>query len=417
SGYTGRLVSRYLSAHPQRAQFTFAIGARSPQRLENIAKELDLQDDVELYQIDVTDFESVERAVFDAKVVINTVGPYWKWGTNVVRACAKHGKGYVDLTAEPHWVRQMIYKYDYLATKTGAIIVPACGMDSIPSDISVYLGNKTLKSLVGPDADIDHTISAFELHGGLSGGTLSSLLTALEEVPKPELQLALEDYSLTIQGPHNYPSQYVYKLPACDPPLYGSFFVMQPSNKPIVQRTWALHQLGGPKQHHLTYGPHFKYQECMRTPNAITAFAVSVFIKSLGLLLLVPPIRWALRRILPPGAGPAEQDLDKGRMEITSITTSISDTSGKKTYIRSIQRGYGDPGYQLTTIALTEAALAILLEKDRLPALAHQGGILTPMSALGEVLIRRLNDTGKFEFQSEAVLSGGDVDTESRKSR
>ena len=30
--------------------------------------------------------------------------------------------------------------------KTGAIIVPSCGLDSIPSDFSAFLGNKTLKS-------------------------------------------------------------------------------------------------------------------------------------------------------------------------------------------------------------------------------------------------------------------------------
>lgn len=37
-------------------------------------------------------------------------------------------------------------RYDYLATKTGAIIVPSCGMDSIPSDVTAFLANKALKA-------------------------------------------------------------------------------------------------------------------------------------------------------------------------------------------------------------------------------------------------------------------------------
>jgi hypothetical protein len=40
----------------------------------------------------------------------------------------------------------LYFRYEYIATKTGAIIVPSCGMDSVPSDLSVFVGNKTLKA-------------------------------------------------------------------------------------------------------------------------------------------------------------------------------------------------------------------------------------------------------------------------------
>ena len=35
-----------------------------------------------------------------------------------------------------------------------------------------------------------------------------------------------------------------------------------------------------------------------------------------------------------------------------------------------------------------------------LPPLARQGGILTPMTAFGDVLLQRLEETGRFEFSS-----------------
>jgi short subunit dehydrogenase-like uncharacterized protein len=82
-------VTRYLNDHPQRSTFTFAIAARSKMKLENLAQELKLDPNVvPPVQVDVTRSEEVEAAVKMVKVVINTVGPYWRWGTPVVRCVA-----------------------------------------------------------------------------------------------------------------------------------------------------------------------------------------------------------------------------------------------------------------------------------------------------------------------------------------
>jgi len=66
-------------------------------------------------------------------------------------------------------------------------------------------------------------------------------------------------------------------------------------------------------------------------------------------------------------------------------------------------------------VMISESALSILLppkggsrvsKKDNianLTPLAHKGGILTPMSAFGDQLITRLEDTGKFTFSSERI--------------
>lgn len=58
-------------------------------------------------------------------------------------------------------------------------------------------------------------------------------------------------------------------------------------------------------------------------------------------------------------------------------------------------------------VTISEGALALLLQRTELPPLAKQGGILTPMSALGDVLIKRLEATGKFTFSSEVLLEEG----------
>jgi short subunit dehydrogenase-like uncharacterized protein len=66
---------------------------------------------VPAFTVDVTNPSDVSAVVQQARVVINTIGPYWRWGTSVVRACVHHGKHYVDLTGEVHWIKDIIFEY------------------------------------------------------------------------------------------------------------------------------------------------------------------------------------------------------------------------------------------------------------------------------------------------------------------
>jgi short subunit dehydrogenase-like uncharacterized protein len=54
----------------------------------------------------------------------------------------------------------------------------------------------------------------------------------------------------------------------------------------------------------------------------------------------------------------------------------------------------GDPGNRATTKMLCEAALALALQRDELPGGRTFGGLLTPASGLGEVLVERLRVAG-----------------------
>jgi short subunit dehydrogenase-like uncharacterized protein len=61
---------------------------------------------------------------------------------------------------------------------------------------------------------------------------------------------------------------------------------------------------------------------------------------------------------------------------------------------------------------VSEAALSILLDFDRLPAVGREGGILTPASALGDIFVERLRASGKFDLESGPLKEG-----EARKTR
>jgi short subunit dehydrogenase-like uncharacterized protein len=68
---------------------------------------------------------------------------------------------------------------------------------------------------------------------------------------------------------------------------------------------------------------------------------------------------------------------------------------------------HDDADYCHDPVEIAECALAIALEKHSLPKLGQKGGVLTPMSALGDVLIRRLERSGRFEFEQYMIDEQG----------
>ena len=75
-----------LLTHPEKDSFTWAIAGRSKAKVNKLAEELSVPSSVERLIVDNNDASDVERAVKNFKVVINLVGPYWKWGgSNVVK--------------------------------------------------------------------------------------------------------------------------------------------------------------------------------------------------------------------------------------------------------------------------------------------------------------------------------------------
>lgn len=102
--------------------------------------------------------------------------------------------------------------------------------------------------------------------------------------------------------------------------------------------------------------------------------------------------------------------LERGRMNYVNVT--VSDEPSPR-YAKTVIKGRGDPGTLLTAIMVAESALTLLL--DELPPLAAGGGVLTPMTALGDGLVRRLRANERFEIQTGLVAGPDDDVEESRK--
>jgi short subunit dehydrogenase-like uncharacterized protein len=64
------------------------------------------------------------------------------------------------------------------------------------------------------------------------------------------------------------------------------------------------------------------------------------------------------------------------------------------------------------SVMISECALALALDGATLPQISTGGGILTPMTAFGDVLVERLKRSGYIDIESELL-----VGTEPRKTR
>ena len=139
------------------------------------------------------------------------------------------------------------------------------------------------------------------------------------------------------------------------------------------------------------YGRRFRYREVTgfgAGPAApLLGAAVSSALKALQTGLAFPASRALLGPLLPgPGEGPSEKTRRSGFFRIEIHTH----TSAGARYLSKIE-AHGDPGYAATSVMLSESALCLALDRDRLPAHA---GVLTPATAMGTALADRLKSAG-----------------------
>ncbi|MCX2730704.1 saccharopine dehydrogenase NADP-binding domain-containing protein [Saccharopolyspora sp. NFXS83] len=394
SGFVGRLTALYLAEHAP-AGTKIALAGRSESKLARVRGELPAPAaEWPLIIADTNDAATLEEMAGRTRVVCTTVGPYLRYGEGLVAACAEAGTDYVDLTGEVPFVRRCIDEFADRATANGARIVHSCGFDSVPSDLGTYVLHKKIQE-DGTGEMTGTTMVVRKLRGGVSGGTIDSMRVIAQQAADPAVRRVLGNPHALSTGPGERARVKRSEEPGdmalvdaskVDPGLGGTLapFFMASHNTRIVRRSNAL--LDG------AYGSDFHYGETMavgRTPVVSTAVAGAV---SAGTALFlgamsIKPVRSVLDRILPKaGEGPSEQTRERGHFTTETYTTT---TTGAR--YRSRFRAQGDPGYKATAVMLGESALSLALHRDALP---ERAGVLTPATAMGDVLVDRLRAAG-----------------------
>lgn len=404
TGFLGRRVTHHLiSRLGQGRDLRWALGGRNQGKLELLRS--DLGPDAMSVPIvigDSHDAASMEALARRTAVVCSTVGPYAQYGSELLKACARSGTHYCDITGEVHWMREMIDAHQAEAQQTGARIVHACGFDSIPSDIGVFfLQDKANERHGKPCSHIKMRVTA--MRGGFSGGTAATFVYALEKGAKDPsiMRSTVEPYSLNPEGQRQGPERpeemmafnvaYDQDLKAWTMP-----FFMAPINTKIVRRTNAL--LGYP------YGKEFRYEEAIQTGHGLAgwvkAITGAVGARMVMLAMAFSPIRELSKRYILPksGEGPSQTLRENGYYDLVLVGKL-----GDGTVMQARVKGIGDPGVESTSRLLVESALCLTEESDRI---AVGGGFWTPASAMGDLLLTRLTFHADLRFELDTP---GDV--------
>jgi short subunit dehydrogenase-like uncharacterized protein len=384
SGFVGRQTAAYFARHSQvrTMGLTWALAGRSADKLEVVRKACGAPN-VGIVVAEAHDAAAMDALARNARVVLSTAGPFALYGSELVAACVRHGTHYVDITGETPWVKGLIDRHHQDAERTGARIIPFCGFDSIPSDLSARLANEAMWAQHGEACSSVKT--AFSIRGGFNGGTVASMLNMFAS---GEAKAVADPFLLNPEGmrPANAQDHADPIGPRHDADFsawLGPFF-MAPINTRVVRRSAAL----------LGYGEDFSYQEYLRLGKGPAA-AVAATVLSAGSLasqaaLQWPLVRKAAARFAPaPGDGPSEDSMDKGSFRCQWVGHSAG---GKR--VKGSISDKGDPGNRATTKMLCESALALALQLDNLPGGRSHGGLLTPASGLGDVLVQRLRLAG-----------------------
>lgn len=392
TSFVGKIICRYLANERIEPNFSWAMAARSEEKLESLRATLGSGAE----HIPIIVAESFDKAALAAlcdrtAVVLSTVGPYALYGEALVEACVAAGTDYCDLTGESQWMKRMISRYSDQARLSGARIVHACGFDSLPSDLGVKFLQQQAQARFGePCSTVKMRVKAMK--GGASGGTIASGVNAFKEAANdPAVRKEMKDwYSLCPEAHRNTARQrHVNMEYDEDFKSWVGPFIMASVNTRVVLRTNALLNE--------QYGRQFYYDEGSLTGTGDagrkSAKRVARGIKLFGAVLMLAPLQWlALKFFLPkPGEGPSPDEQRAGFFDLRFFGRTAS---GEE--VRVKVTGDRDPGYGSTAKMIAQAAISLRRDVDKSQL---EGGFWTPGSAFGEALLLRLETSAGLTFE------------------
>tara|TARA_Y200000002_G_scaffold369412_1_gene363510 strand:- start:561 stop:1841 length:1281 start_codon:yes stop_codon:yes gene_type:complete len=374
SGFTGRLVAEYLFQNYNKDELNWAIAGRDIKKLNKIRDQY-LDQNIPVIIADSFDEVSLDKMTKRTKVICTTVGPYAKYGSQLVKSCVKSKTHYCDLAGEAQWIRKMIDIYHEAATENQIKIVNSCGFDSVPSDLGVYYIHKYLSK-----KNLSIKMRVTGAKGTYSGGTYASMQNIIKDAYKDrEVRKSLTNpYGLNPEGQQDGLDKRDLRSVKYDKKIKSwiSPFLMAGINTRIVRRSNALTNF--------SYGKKFQYDEAVMTGKGLKG-RLNGIILSIPLMFLAAKPGSFINKIFniispKPGQGPNKKERENGYF---SFRFFVFDKEGEESIFKVT--GDKDPGYGSTSKMLAESA--VCLAKDKLD---NRYGLLTPSYAMGDNILNRL---------------------------
>jgi len=402
TGYTGKLTAQYLQNITSGTSDAprWAIAGRSKSKLDDLAAKLKSLGGTAPSTIVISELTvpEVTKIAKTTKIILNTIGPYHKYSTPVVQACAESGTHYFDVTGETPWVREIIQKFEETAKRNKAVLIPEIGIESAPSDLVAFSAVKLIREVW--DCGVMDMVSAvYELKSsGASGGTLATGLGLFDHYSAKELKESANPFCLSpvAQRDHRHtknPAPTTYRKTVGQRitgvwkyPLLGTLTtsITAGPNQAIVHRS------AGKFPYY--YGFNFNYAEYMAVNSEATGLLVSLALMFLTVLLAFPPTRAIIKGFMKykPGEGPSVESTKDNRVEIRAVAVAEQlSRVPRKAFVNFVFEG---GMYELTARLMVVGALTLLKNQDKVVKV-HGFGFLTP-SALGQEYIDNLDRAG-----------------------
>jgi short subunit dehydrogenase-like uncharacterized protein len=271
-------------------------------------------------------------------------------------------------------VYDIIQKFHATAQQSKTILLPQCGIDSVPSDLLAYRLAKYIRDTYGEGTD-NCVASIQAMKGSASGGTAATALSITSAYPIPFLIKSMQPFALSPIPP----SKIQQSPPVCRSlltkilgyvtvPDLGHLTPWMGSNldRAIVHRSWGL--FGGANG---MYGSKFRFELLLRAKTAVLAFIQAWVFNILGAMLLIPPARWLLKKAVhEAGSGASREESEHFFMKYKAVATSESGKRviGKLDLLQS--------PYYFTGVLVATAALEIL-RGDGQSRAVREGGVVT----------------------------------------
>jgi short subunit dehydrogenase-like uncharacterized protein len=137
SGYTGRLICEYL----REFNVPFVAAGRDKDKLNESMASHVAGIETATYEIQTVEHtvEALAELFRGASVVCNTVGPFAKFGPQVVEACLAAGVNYLDTTGEQDWLMTCDEKYGADFAAAGLLLAPGVAQMYTTGEIAAQL--------------------------------------------------------------------------------------------------------------------------------------------------------------------------------------------------------------------------------------------------------------------------------------
>ncbi|XP_038903070.1 probable mitochondrial saccharopine dehydrogenase-like oxidoreductase At5g39410 [Benincasa hispida] len=419
TGFTGKYVVREAlkflnSSFPLKS---FALAGRNLTKLTETLKwaaHPHSPPPIPLLIADIADPQSIRRLCTQTNLILNCVGPFRYYGEPVVAACVETGCDYLDICGEPEFMEKMEANYHERAVQSGALVVSACGFDSVPAELGFIFNSRQWVGQSAPNRieaymsleskrRVVWNFGTFEsaVLGVANADQLLKLRRSRPRRPRPKIPGPPPPKGPTIEHKKDI-GLWAVRLPSADSSVVRrtlSTLAENPQGLPGVNE--SADEIEQRKTFWSSVKPaHFGVK--LGSKSLIGILRIITVGMLIGLLARTSLGRWLLLTfplVFSLGwfrrKGPSEDGVNSASFKMWFVGHGFSSSNSEgnaEPDMEIVTRVMGpEIGYLTTAIILVQCALIVLSKREALP----QGGTLTPGIVFGSTdLQQRLQQNG-----------------------